>query len=786
MSQSGRSGRSGTSFADLTIHDSGSDGALPPYSRTMKPWNQVDRVKAPTGGDWTPHSDGLCRFDAKHTVYYLDPHDTCNTCRARGKGTKCNWGSRHCVLCLGMQPWALLACQLDRRQAKLQASRLRAEKSKKGAGKTVPCAAVGSARLAQLDSDKSSAGSKIPPVSEKIPTVQGSAADPSETLPVCDLTLAEEDALLQLPEAEKRQSTREGATAGHAASLIDPESLEISVGIETDLAATMMDVSIDPIKSANSRPTEKPWTRTLIDLDTYRARRHDPRAERDPRSEAAPPPTTLTLDMLMAALDKQGDQMQARVDLTLKAFMDKATKDRKVEHEARRKRRYSSSDESSHEGDGHSDGSPSDGDHSSVPSCTVGVAAAGSAGAKAPPAQCPMDFTESGRQPTVTYPVHDRGSGVDTSSLPAASAEQSQFDQAKARIADVLPACAIRRPVLEDEGDLFLSDLPQRLDSNSVEGPPTLPVSASMRRAYEVLNQQLRGTPDVPFTLEEQYDPVELLKPLPDSARPLRRGAIIPVHPKLGFRKHDFHLEYHGTAMTWPTKSPSDLVASLGQDAQNVGAGLSFLEQSIGTILSAVAQAEEAGGPGALARVVETIAEVAPAMQRTLCRTSYHAARGHVNSLLHARSKTNESDTVVAEAIWTAPAELGTNLDAFRAEASEQVREVRRRSLVDNILLSNETAATKATKGGSHGDRHGDSRTQARKRRRKNASIHSSSKTASAASSTAPPAAPKKGPSGSHAPKTGNKAYKPKRARGKREPEGSSRKTSGRGSQSGV
>jgi len=41
----------------------------------------------------------------------------------------------------------------------------------------------------------------------------------------------------------------------------------------------------------------------------------------------------------------------------------------------------------------------------------------------------------------------------------------------------------------------------------------------------------------------------------------------------------------------------------------------------------------------------------------------------------------------------------GTYLDSFRAEAAEQAREVRRRSLVDNLLLSNDTAATKATKG---------------------------------------------------------------------------------------
>ena len=77
-------------------------------------------------------------------------------------------------------------------------------------------------------------------------------------------------------------------------------------------------------------------------------------------------------------------------------------------------------------------------------------------------------------------------------------------------------------------------------------------------------------------------------------------------------------------------------------------------------------------------------------------------------------SKTTESDTVVAEAIWTAPAELGTHLDSFRAEATEQVREVRSRSMVDNLLMSNETAASKATMGGSHGGQHGDSKPRAR------------------------------------------------------------------------
>ena len=79
MSQSGRSGRAGTSYADLTVTDSGSNaGALPPYSRTMRQWNQVDRVRTPKGGDWTPHSDGLYRSDRAHPVFYFDPHDTCN------------------------------------------------------------------------------------------------------------------------------------------------------------------------------------------------------------------------------------------------------------------------------------------------------------------------------------------------------------------------------------------------------------------------------------------------------------------------------------------------------------------------------------------------------------------------------------------------------------------------------------------------------------------------------------------------------------------------------------
>ena len=53
-------------------------------------------------------------------------------------------------------------------------------------GKTTSSAAVESARLAQLGSAKGSAGSKIPPLSEKILTVQGDpTVSPSGTLPMC-------------------------------------------------------------------------------------------------------------------------------------------------------------------------------------------------------------------------------------------------------------------------------------------------------------------------------------------------------------------------------------------------------------------------------------------------------------------------------------------------------------------------------------------------------------------------------------------------------------------------
>ena len=82
------------------------------------------------------------------------------------------------------------------------------------------------------------------------------------------------------------------------------------------------------------------------------------------------------------------------------------------------------------------------------------------------------------------------------------------------------------------------------------------------------------------------------------------------------------------------------------------------MKRSFSAILSVVEDAKKAEGPAEWSRVLETIAEVAPAVQRTLYRTSYHAARGHVNSLLHARSKITKSDPVVAKPIWTAPAEL--------------------------------------------------------------------------------------------------------------------------------
>ena len=57
----------------------------------------------------------------------------------------------------------------------------------------------------------------------------------------------------------------------------------------------------------------------------------------------------------MAALDKQGEKIQERVDLTLKTFMDKTGKRLKVEDEARRKRRHSSSAASSDAGSEHSE-----------------------------------------------------------------------------------------------------------------------------------------------------------------------------------------------------------------------------------------------------------------------------------------------------------------------------------------------------------------------------------------------------------------------------------------------
>jgi len=142
------------------------------------------------------------------------------------------------------------ACQLDSHHAKLHVShQAKVVKSKsKVAGKTATSAAAGPARLAQLSSAKGSYCSVGP------------------------------DCFPQFTGALKRQFDREVAAAGHSASLIDPESLEISVGIETDLAMNMMDVTINPVQS-DKKPIEKPWTRTLIDLDKYRARNRDPRTE---------------------------------------------------------------------------------------------------------------------------------------------------------------------------------------------------------------------------------------------------------------------------------------------------------------------------------------------------------------------------------------------------------------------------------------------------------------------------------------------------------------------------
>ena len=490
-----------------------------------------------------------------------------------------------------------------------------------------------------------------------------------------------------------------------------------------------------------------------------------------------------TLDMLMKALAGNQQKVEESVDAKLDKFFARAASAINVNALVDERRgALLGTSEHVDERDEY-DGKPSGSEHSHS-----NVSLSGDEGGRQ---RAPLDSTHKGASggemmdvdvhshtPVTTSGAHPPGAGRVEDGLaqsPYASIDSSGFDRAKARIACTLPSCDLRRAIIEDDADLYQTSLPNRLVSAAIEGPATLPLSGSMRRAYEIVNQQLRGAQGV-VPLPERYDPVEYLD-LPKEARPLQKGGMIPLHPKLGFKKHDFPVEPHGTAMTWPSKTPSDPVASIGQDCQNVGAGLSFLEQSMSAILTVIGEARESGDPADLRRMFDTVDDLQDPMLRTLSRTSYHAARGHANANLHARNKCSGENFSAGTRTrsWVAPAECA-NIDTFREAAAAQDSALGRRNFMDNVMIRLQKEADGTISGGSREKRPADSALPARKRRRKAGTASGTSKKAPSAAQGTPKAeSGNDQPSGSKASSTGNKANtskpkyqaKPKGGKGK-------------------
>ena len=471
--------------------------------------------------------------------------------------------------------------------------------------------------------------------------------------------------------------------------------------------------------------------------------------------------------------------VKADVDAQLIGFMGKAEK-LFERHTAGIKRGLATSDEESEYGDDYADNPLPAGSgpaHSATPSVTD----------HGPPTHVTVtDVTEpdqtdvtgpTGTQPAINSTKSQAAvAGVDTDPTHP-SLELGDFERAKARIAEVIPNCDLVRQVLISEGDLFQTSFPTRQEKQvQAAGPASLPLSVSTRRALELCNEQLRGTREGTFHLRETYSIDEMLLPKDQVTHPLPRGTPLPLHPTLGFRRADFPVAPHGTAIEWHTKSPKDTMAAIGQDCTNVLAGLSFIEQSVATVLHTIERAKNSSGTDEWRSVLNSLDDVAPALTKTLCNTSYHAARGHCNAVLHARGAQSEAEKKVADVLWTAPAEVAC-LDSLRTHAKAQVRDTRRGDFIDNIVI-NFASAADAARTGKAGPSKVAGHRKADKRQKTQGPKPGTSKSVSKVTKSTPPKKTTSGPfDGSHhgnkAPKT-PKYQKSQQSKGRGQPRSSS------------
>ncbi|RLC31137.1 MAG: hypothetical protein DRH37_03740 [Deltaproteobacteria bacterium] len=740
-------------------------------------------------------------------MYWLDPHDRCSECRAAGATSiRCDYRQVRCVSCSGMADWARKSCiQHDKRgKGALRSSKHvgagktgtsgKATGSARGHTSSIPIEVVGGVTAPANSGSSTSRTHRdvTRPAREKSHAL-GAAPAPCLTQYGPLMSMEDEDVLLGLGPSRQhsvRDPSRDPRQGGKK-SPADGKSLLLSVDVDSTLSSATGAMSLNTVGVPAGGPNGAAQTLNTSTRGSFSSGLGDHGFGGSGQSGPA-----VTLDILMKALEKNQEKVQESVDTRLELFFNKAFSkiDEKVRSVGRKRHRDVSPDSDEDRDECIEEGDSLDGDddtrsHASLTAGkedrpqvlppTPGVNASG---------QEPMDTHVQTCPPVTTSGAHPPGTRRETDGGlidPNASVENRElFDQAKARIARILPDCQLRHPILEDETDLYQTSMPHRLVPAPREGPATLPMSLSVRSAYQVCNQQLRGTPGTIIPLQEVYDPAEYLESLPKDAVPLRRGGMIPLHAKLGFRKHDFPVEPHGTAIAWPQKSPSDPVAIIGQDCQNVVAGLSFLEQAMSAILTVVADAREGSTDPAtsLDRVFETVDDLKDSIVRTLARTSYHAARGHCNANLHARGKapaekTSESARTMS---WAAPAEC-SNIDSFRAAAAAQDTLTGRRNFFDNVMVNLQANTEKAIASGSGTSNSGGPSRSARKRQRRQGTAPEASKSAPSAAQGTPKDESKDRSAGSQA-STGNKA-KPKNQKrqygGKGKPKPSAAATKG-------
>jgi hypothetical protein len=372
----------------------------------------------------------------------------------------------------------------------------------------------------------------IPPESEIIHThVRGS--QPLKANSFEDfLSQSREDALLS-------SDTEPQLLAQAAGMPRNVESLVLSVGVETNLVNAVNEVALDD----EFPPMESLAQRVGAWNDGTVTRSGRMQLERPPRPAELVDSSPVTMGALMACLDSHQSKLHASIDRKFEVFLARTldTLERRTNAKGSRKRHVSPSP-SDRELDPDTTMSESDdlllSEHSLLSS--VGL-------------RTPAKVM---RLETPGYDVAPPLRHGSAPTLYSSSLETAQFEQAKARIADLLPGCELRRKECDRDDDLYQTNLPNRLDPQTVVlGPPTLPVSTAVRRGYEICNQQLRRDPEEKFKLRESYDPIAMLRPASDDAKPLKRGNLIPLHQRLSYRRHDFPVEPHGTAMNYSLKS---------------------------------------------------------------------------------------------------------------------------------------------------------------------------------------------------------------------------------------